>query len=220
MKIDVLHKPSYALALCSLDQGEQVKAESGAMVTMSSNIHIESSSGGVAKGLKRALLGGESFFMNTFTAKGAPGEVTFAPTLSGDIVHLEMDGEMLIQASSYLASSPSIEIDTRYRGLKGLLSREGIFMLHARGRGDLLVGCFGAIHAVDVDGEYIVDSGHLVAFEPSLEYKVARVGGWIATLFSGEGLVSRFKGKGRLWLQTRNPGAFGALLGAMLPPRE
>lgn len=220
MQVTIEHKPSYALAVCRLDVGERVKAESGAMVSMSSNVEIETSSGGIRKGLKRALFGGESFFQNVFTARDAPGEVTFAPTLPGDIKEIALDGDLIIQGTSYLASSPSITVDSKFKGFKGLFSGEGMFMLKASGAGDLIINSFGAIHEVDVDGSYIVDTGHIVAFEPKLEYKVKRVGGWVSTIFSGEGLVCRFEGSGKLWLQTRHPSEFGKAIGGKLPAKE
>jgi uncharacterized protein (TIGR00266 family) len=219
MEIKIEYRPSYALAVCHLDAGERIKAESGAMVSMSDNVSMTTESGGIGKGLKRALLGGESFFQNTFTAKDKPGEVTLAPTLPGDITHFPLDGELILQGNSYLASSPEIEQNVQSQGLKGLFS-EGLFMLKLKGQGDLLFNSFGGIQEVEVDGEYIVDDGHVVAFEPSLTYKVKRVGGWVATLFSGEGLVNRFSGKGKLWLQSRNPQVFGKYIGSKLPPRE
>jgi len=220
MDIKIAHQPSYAMAVCNLEEGESIKAESGAMLSMSSNVDIATSSGGVFKGLKKALLGGESFFTNVFTAKDAPGEVCLAPTMPGDIVNIPMDGELIIQGTSFLASDTEIDLDTKYKGFKGLFSGEGMFMLKASGRGNILVNCFGAIHPVEVDGEYIVDTGHVVAFESTLDYKVKSVGGIMATLFSGEGLISRFSGKGKLWIQSRNPDAYGKLLGSHLPPRE
>ncbi len=220
MQIDIQHRPSYALAICNLDAGEQVKGESGAMVSMSSHVKIETTSGGIGKGLKRMLLGGESFYQNTFTAEGAPGEVTLAPTLPGDIIHIPLDGELIVQGTSYLASSPAITVDSKFKGFKGLFSGEGMFMLKCSGQGELLLNAFGAIHEVDVDGEYIVDTGHIVAFQPSIDFKIARVGGWVATIFSGEGLVCRFNGKGKLYLQSRHPGEFGSLIGGKLPPRS
>ncbi len=208
------------MAVCWLAVSESVMAESGAMVSMSPNINIASVAGGVTKGLKRRLLGGESFFQNTFTAQDAPGEVALAPALPGDIVRIRLDGEAIVQGSSYLASSPAIAVDTKFKGFKGFFSGEGAFMLKASGTGDLLVNAFGAIHEMDVDGEVVVDTGHVVAFDSGLDFRIRRVGGWIATLFSGEGLVCRFHGKGRIWMQSRNPKAYGSLIGRLLPPLE
>lgn len=220
MQISVEYKPAYALGVVHLEAEEAIKAESGAMVSMSPNVEIQTASGGAMKGIKRMLFGGESFFQNTLTAKGAPGEVTLAPSLPGDIVHLPLNGELTIQSTSFLAASPGIEIDTKLKGFKGFFSGEGLFMLKAIGQGELLLSSFGAIHEIEVDGEYVVDTGHIVAFDSSLDFKIGRVGGWAATFFSGEGLICRFHGRGRLWIQSRNPEAFGTLVGGKLPPKE
>lgn len=220
MDIKIKHKPSYSLAVVNLEAGESISAESGAMLSMSSNISIKTSSGGIIEGFRRSLFGGESFFTNLFTAEKAPGEVCLAPALPGDILNIPLDGELIIQGTSYLASSPDIFLDTKYKGFKGLFSSEGMFMLKAQGTGNLLINCFGAIHPIEVDGEYIVDTGHVVAFEPTIDYTVTRVGSWFSTFFSGEGLVSRFSGKGKLWIQSRNPDAYGKHVGNLLPPRR
>ena len=227
MDINVQYRPSFALAIVNLGANESVVAESGAMVSMSSNINIQTSSrqqaggGGMLKALKRAAFGGESFFMNTYTAQGGPGEVTFAPTLPGDVAKLEMTGpSIVIQGTSYMACSPGITIDTKWGGFKTFFGGEGLFMLHASGQGDLLVNSFGAIHDMYIDGPYIVDTGHIVAFDETLTFEVKRVGSWKSTLLSGEGLVTVFNGKGRLWIQSRNPSAYGQAVGSKLPPRQ
>lgn len=224
MQVNIEYRPSFALAIVKLAPNESVTAESGAMVSMSSNILIKTSmgapGGGVLKALKRMVVG-ESFFMNTFTAQGAEGEVTFAPTLPGDVASIPMTGQgLLIQGSSYLASSPSVSIDAKWGGFKTFFGGESLFMIKATGTGDAIVTSFGAIHPMNIDGPYIVDTGHIVAFDESLSFEVKRVGSWKATLFSGEGLVTVFNGKGRLWIQSRNPSAFGKMLGPMLPPRQ
>jgi len=225
MEIKVEYRPSYALAIVGLGTNESIVAEGGAMVSMSSNMSIKTSrgaaSGGLLKSLKRAVLGGESFFMNTFTANGGAGEITLAPTLPGDIQTLTMTGpSLMIQSTSYLASSPGITLDTKWGGMKTLFGGEGLFMLKATGQGQVIVNSFGAIHEIPISGPYIVDSGHIVAFEETLTFEVKKVGSWKATLLSGEGLVCLFNGKGRLWIQSRNPKAFGGLVGHKLPPRE
>ncbi len=227
MHFEVKYNPSYALAIVSLGANESVVAEGGAMVSMSSNVAIQTSmgggggAGGLLKALKRTALGGESFFLNTYTSQGGPGEVTFAPTLPGDIAHIQMTGPgLVIQRTSYLAGSPGVAIDTQFGGLKSFLGGEGLFMLKASGQGDILVTSFGAIHLMELDGPYIVDSGHIVAFDETLSFENKRVGSWKSTFLSGEGLVTLFNGKGRLWIQSRNPKAFGQLVGGKLPPRQ
>lgn len=228
MHIDIQYRPAHALAVVHLDPSESIRAESGAMVSMSAHIQVTTQGpmqgkGGLLKGLKRAVLGGETFFTNTFTARGGPGEVTLAPYLCGDlVVHDLRPGEdLLIQGKSYVAAPDSVLLDTRFQGLKALFSGETMFFLHASGHGPVLMNAFGAVEAIDLDGELIVDTGHLVAFTSGLSYQVGKASaGWIASYLSGEGLVLRISGRGRLYLQTRNPGEYGATVGGKLPARR
>lgn len=210
MKTEITHGPAYAQATISLDAGESVQAEAGAMVAMSASVDIETSTqGGFMKGLRRSL-GGESFFMNTFTARSA-GEVVVAPPLPGDIVTWSLEDEVVyLQSGSYLASPESVDVDSKWGGSKTFFSREGLIMLQCRGSGDLLVSSYGAIQAMDLGpGEvYIVDTGHMVGWHEGISYKVSKVGGWKSTMLSGEGLVAELTGPGRIYIQTRSPEAF------------
>lgn len=228
MQIELLYRPAHSLARVSLDAGESVRAESGAMVSMSTNVGVTTEGpmkgkGGVFGGLKRAVLGGETFFTNVFTAQGAGAEVTLAPGLCGDmVVHQLQPGETLyIQGSSYMAAPDSVHIDTKWQGLKGLFSGENLFFISASGQGPVIVNAFGAIQTINFDGELIVDTGHLVAFTSGISYEVSTASpGLIASFLSGEGFVLKLRGRGKLYLQTRNPGEFGASVGRQLPPRR
>ena len=223
MEYDILHRPSYALSVVRLEAGEQILAEAGAMVSMSASVEMETSArGGLAQGLKRKFLGGESFFVNTFTAREA-GEVTLAPGAPGDIEAVEMDGgTLMVQSGSFLASSPGIEVDSKWGGAKTFFSREGLFLLRCTGRGTLFVSSFGAVHLKELGaGErYTVDTGHMVAFDETVGYSVGRSGGWKSTLLSGEGLVCRLEGPGRFYMQTRSSDAFASWLAPRLPNRS
>jgi uncharacterized protein (TIGR00266 family) len=217
MHITTEQGPAFTLARVALDQGETVRAESGAMVSMTGTVDIETKmQGGFLASIARSVLTSESFFQNNFTAARGPGEVTLAPSLPGDIRLRELSGESLIlQSGAYLGSHPAIEIETKWGGAKTFFAREGLFLLRASGRGPLLFSSYGAIVEVQVPPSgYVVDTGHLVAFEPSLEWRVDKVGGLKSLFFSGEGLVCRFSGAGRLWLQTRS---FDAFLGEVIP---
>jgi uncharacterized protein (TIGR00266 family) len=226
MKCRIECGPSYTVAVCMLEDGESIKAEAGAMVSMDAAIEMETSAGlaqkgGLLKGLKRTLLGGESFFQNTFTAAKGSGEVCLAPALPGDVVARELDGTLLMQSRAYLASTAGIQVDTQWGGAKGFFSGTGLFLLKASGRGTLLYNSFGAIQEIDVGDEgLVVDTGHVVAFEESLDFAVQKFGSWKSFLFSGEGLVCRFTGRGKLWLQSRSTSEFGRLVGRLLPPRK
>ena len=211
MDYEILHKPSYALARIRMNQREQIQAEAGAMVSMSDTIKIETSArGGLFGGLRRSVLGGESFFVNTFTAE-QPGEVTVAPALPGDIEAMELQGEtLLVQSGSFLAATMNIEVDSQWGGARSFFSKEGLFLLRCSGRGLLFVSSYGAIHRIDLGrGErYTVDNGHMVAFDESVRYEVGRSGGWKTTLLGGEGLVCKLEGPGRFYMQTRSEDAF------------
>ena len=200
MDYTIEYSPSYALGIIQINPGETMQAETGAMVSMSDTIKIETGTrGGVLRGLKRSMLGGESFFINTFRAESGPGEVTIAPALPGDIIALPMTGQTLfIQSGSFLAATEDVDIDTKWGGGKTFFSKEGLFLLKCTGHGTVFVSSYGAIHTIDLDsGEnYSVDTGHMVAFDESVDYSVGKVGGWKSTLLSGEGLVVKLVGPG------------------------
>ena len=218
MRTEVSYSPAFAMATVSLDQGESVKAEAGAMMAMSPGVEIQTSTqGGVLKGLKRSVLGGESFFMNTFKATGPDAHVVLAPTLPGDIVTWEMSNQTIyLQSGAYLASAESIDIDTKWGGSKTFFSREGLFMLKCSGSGELVVSSYGAIVAKDLQpGEvYTVDSGHMVGWGEGIQYNVRKAGNWKSTILGGEGLVVELTGPGRVYIQTRSEDAF---LGWLIP---
>ncbi len=223
MKYDIKYGPSYALGIVSLETGEKLQTESGAMVSMSDAIKMETGvRGGIMSGLKRSVLGGESFFINTFTAE-QPGEVTIAPALPGDIVALELTGgTLMVQSGSFLAATPDVNVDTKWGGGKTFFSREGLFLLKCTGTGTIFVSSYGAIHLVDLQAgqRYNVDTGHMVAFDESVTYEVGRAGGWKTTLLGGEGLVCKLNGPGRFYLQTRSPDSFLSWLMPKLPGKR
>ncbi|MDJ0726351.1 MAG: TIGR00266 family protein [Prochloraceae cyanobacterium] len=225
MDIEILHQPDSAIARVSLEPGEEVVAQAGAMVSMSGDMETETTlrrgkGGGIIGGLKR-MLAGESLFLSLFRPTNQTAEVLLAPKLMGDIIVYEMKGqELVVQAASYLACASGVDIELGFTGFKSLLSGESIFWLVISGTGPVILTSFGSIYEVFVDGEYIVDTGHIVAFEKSLDYKISKPGtSWIGAFLGGEGFVCNFSGRGKVYCQTHNPGAFGQLIGSMLPPR-
>ena len=223
MKIDIRYQPSYSLAILALEPEESIQAEAGAMVSMSSNIEVATSmKGGVLGAITRSVLGGETLFANTFTSRGAPGEITLAPSLPGDVGSLSLRNETLyVQSGSFLASAPEISLDLKWGGARTFFGSEGLFLLRAAGTGPILLSSYGAIHKVPLDGRqpYICDTGHVVAFSEKLTFDVRRVGNWKSTVLSGEGLVCEFRGTGDLYLQTRSTQAFLSWLIPRLPGR-
>lgn len=221
MQVRITHQPSYAKATVSLAPGESVKAEAGAMMGMSADMTLQTATGGLMKGLKRSLMGGESFFQNTYTAGPRGGTLELVPALSGDLYHTHLDGGrgLIVQDSSYLASAPSITVDTKWQGLRGFMAGEGFVMLHVTGTGDLVLSSYGAIDQRTLGpGEtWTVDSGHIVAFTDTMQYGSRRIGGLKSTLFSGEGIVTDFVGPGTLWTQSRSIQGFLGWLQTKLP---
>ena len=218
---EVKYPGSFALAVVNLQPEQSISAEAGAMVSMSANVDLESQmKGGVFGALKRAV-GGESAFVSTFTARGGAGEVTFAPGAPGDVAGIEMNNQtFMVQSSSYLAGDTSLQVDTKFGGAKSFFGGEGLFVLQVSGAGLLLVSSFGAIHRKTLrPGEkYVVDTGHLVAWEGHMQYKLRKAAsGFFKSFLSGEGMVAEFNGPGEILIQTRNLAAFAGLLKPFFP---
>ena len=194
-------RPDYGFLTVTLPQGRTLKVEAGAMATQDTNIRMKTKMrGGIGR-----FLTGESLFLNEFTAESGPGEIGIAPASPGDIEHVYLDNDtVFLQSSGYVASDPSVVIETKWQGfVKGFFSGESLFLVKCSGTGDLWFNTYDGMFAVDVEGEYVVDTGHVVAFTSGLDYRVSKVGGYKALFLSGEGLVCRFSGKGRVWIQTR-----------------
>ncbi|SDE64283.1 TIGR00266 family protein [Rhodospira trueperi] len=237
MDYNITHGPAFALLEMDLSEGEQVQCESGAMVSMSTTLTLETSMGGKSGGgflgravgaLSRSALGGESFFITHITASDGPGHLALAPTTLGDISDTEVDEStsLILQGGSFLAAAPGVQIDTSWGGRHGIFGGEGPFMLKATGSGTLFMASFGAIVRRDLaPGErFVVDSGHMVAFQEGMGLDtrmVAGAGGFfkrmVTSATSGEGLVMEFTGPGPVWMQTRNADAFAGWIKNLIP---
>lgn len=223
MPYDIKSAPDYAIIDYDLADGESVVAESGAMVAMSSNVKMKTEArGGLLAAAKRKLLGGESIFQNTFTAQGGNGRVMLAPGSPGDIkaFALQPEQSLFIQSSAYLAATPDVKLDTKWGGAKGFFSGVGMFLLKATGPGTVFICSYGGIFEKQCEGEYIVDTDHIVAFQDSVQYNVTKVGGIKSMFFGGEGLVARFAGQGMIYVQTRGPGALAGFLHPYRPVKS
>ncbi len=222
MQCNVLYRPSQTVAQVWLQPNEQLMAESGAMMGMSTNVNMQTQSGGLMKGLKR-MFGGESFFRNTFTAQGGQGEVLLTTPLCGDMAVLEVGAQQwYLSNSAYVASAPTVDVATQSGGFKGWFSGAGLFILGTQGQGQMVIGSFGAMEQVTVDGNMVIDTGHLVAWDATLQYNITKASesGWIASWLSGEGMVCHFQGQGQVYIQSRNAQEYGQSVGALLPPRQ
>ncbi len=219
-------QPGATAAEIKMQPGSTLIAEGGSMIAMSSNIQLKTTthtkkSGGIIRGLKR-MIAGENFFLNHYSTTNEVGTVWLGATHAGDmLVHTLHGDSLIIQGGSFVASETNIEIDLTWQGFKNLISKESLFWIKAKGHGKLIINSFGAIYPIQIDGEHIVDTGHIVAFEESLNFTLTKAGkSWLSSVLGGEGLVCKFKGKGTVWVQSHNASSFGTSLGSKLKPRK
>ncbi len=224
---DILQQPDFAMLRIKLRQGQRMFAEPSAMASMDATI-------GLKAGLKGGLLGsvgrmfaGESLIMNTFTAERGAGEVMFAPGPAGDVVHYRLTGgRLMLQRGAYLANGDGVEVSAKWEGARGFFSGQGLVLLAATGIGDVFFNAYGAVLPIDVTDDFLVDTGYIVAFEDTLKYQVSvlpglGLGGKIKSFFfGGEGLVVRFSGQGKVWVQTRTVNPFLSFIHPYRPVKK
>jgi uncharacterized protein (TIGR00266 family) len=180
-------------------------------MAMSSGVELSAKAeGGVMKSLKRAALGGESFFVSTYTAPAQGGFVDVAARLPGDIsTYTVGSGQALfISKGSWIANEQTVQVNTKWGGFKNMFGSEGGFVIRAEGQGQVVFACYGALEvwSLEVGQSMTLDTGHMVAYEESVQMSIRKAsGGLVQTFKSGEGLVFEFQGPGRVWTQTRNP---------------
>ncbi len=203
MQVELHGNPDHGHAELTLAPDESLLCESGAMDWMDPGIELRARMvGGLGRAVLRRALGGQSLLLGEYRAAHG-GRIGLSPRLPGALLHQTLGAAGLwLTAGSYVASSEGVDVRPRFGGLKSLFSGEGVVLFHCTGQGELLFGSYGAIFERQVEGELIVDSGHLVAFEEGLDYSIGTLGGLKQTFFSGEGLVLRFSGAGRVWLQS------------------
>ena len=230
MEIENEFGPAFTLMTASLSPGEQIKVEPGAMVAQSNGMEMKTGMGGggglggFMKSMVKSALGGESFFVNTYTAGPSGGWISMAPSAPGDIKTFDLSpGESFyMQGGAFMASEVNVEVSTKFQGAKSLFSREGAFFLRAEAAdvpGKVFYCSYGAIKEIEVtpDKPIKIDNGHVVAFTEGLSYNVSRVKGLGSFMFGGEGFTLDFQGSGKVWIQTRNMSSLAAQLMPFLP---
>ncbi len=217
MEVTIKHQPAFALAVVQLASNEEIKVEPGAMVSHSDGLTTETKAqGGFLGGLKR-MVAGESFFQNTWKAPAGGGEITLAADLPGDLITLNISGsEFLLRSGAYVASEMGVSMDASWGGAKGFFGGGGLVLLKVGGAGKVVACSYGAIEerVLSAGQSYVVDTGHIVGMDASVQFTVQGSGGWKSTLLGGEGLVCRLTGPGRVLMQSRSEEAF---LGWLLP---
>ncbi|KON31424.1 hypothetical protein AC482_00890 [miscellaneous Crenarchaeota group-15 archaeon DG-45] len=225
MKYDIKYDPSYAMLVVDLEAGESLTGEAGAMTYMSPNIDVQTRrrEKSILGTIGVSILGRQSLFVNDYVAKGGPAQIGLGAAPVGDIqvLRVEPGHGFIVQKGAYLASTEDIDLDVRWEGFTKGLFGQGLFMVKVTGRGDLFINTFGAIdrHELGPGDEMVVDNFHLVAFTDSCNYRVERIGGWKETILSGEGFITRIRGPGEVYLQTKNLREFVDWLWTLLEPR-
>jgi len=217
-KFKVEGRPDYAFLTVKIPADKTLRVEASAMATMDTNLVMKTK----AKGGLGRLLTSESIFINEFTAQNGPGEIGIAPASPGDLGHVYLRGDIIfLQNSAFVASDMDVEVETKWQGLtKGFFSGESLFLIRCSGHGDLWFNTYGGMMMLEVDGDYVVDTGNIVAFTEGLDYRITKVGGYKSLFFSGEGFVCRFSGKGKVWIQTRSVQAFAGWLSPFRPVKK
>jgi uncharacterized protein (TIGR00266 family) len=205
MEIQIRNRPSFANLLVRLVRGDRIVAESDAMASMSGAIRVTTRwSGGFLRALLRKLFGGESMFVNEFQTE-TQGDLVLTQPMPGDIECFDLrGGSLFLQAGAFLACDPGVQLGLSYAGIRSLIAREGLFRLRVSGQGRVWFGGYGGIIAKEVEAEYIVDSGHLLAYEPTVSLHLGLAGGLVSSVLGGEGIVMRMRGPGRIYLQSRS----------------
>ena len=225
MKYEIKYEPSYAMLVVDLEAGEKITGEAGAMTYMTPSIDVMTHrrERSILGTIGVSILGGQSLFVNDYVAKGGSGQVGLAAAPVGDIqvLRVEPGRGFIVQKAAYLASTDDVELDVKWEGFTKGVFGQGLFMIKVYGRGDLFVNTFGAIdrHELGPGEEMVVDNFHLVAFSDSCDYKVTRFGGWKETILSGEGFVTRIRGPGEVYIQTKNLREFVDWLWTLIQPR-
>lgn len=225
MKYEIKYKPSYSMLVVTLDQNEKIIAEAGAMTYMSPNIevHTRKREKSLLGSLGLAIIGGQSFWVNEYTATQGAAEAAFVAAPVGDIEMLEVrpNEGYVIQKSAYIASTENVDLNIKWEGFTKGLFGQGLFMIKATGSGSLFINTFGAIdrHTLQSGQTMIVDNFHLVGFSSTCSYKVTKFGGLKETILGGEGLVTQISGPGDIYIQTKNVSEFVEWLWTLLEPR-
>jgi uncharacterized protein (TIGR00266 family) len=204
---EIRYKPAFAAIFVTLKPGESITAEAGAMTSADGRIAMATEfSGGFFAALLKKFFGGESLFVNRFSnPTSQPLTLVLTQSTIGDILDVDLRGRTLcFQPGAYICHTPGINLGVQWAGLKSWFSGEGLFKLKATGNGKVFFGAYGGLTKKRIQGEFIVDTGHLVAYEPSLQMNIGLAGGVLGSMTSGEGFINRLTGTGDIYLQSRS----------------
>ncbi|MGY6530038.1 MAG: TIGR00266 family protein [Cyanobacterium sp.] len=215
MECSIRYRPAFATIFVTLQPREKITAEAGAMVSMDGGITMKTEfSGGFFPALMRKFFGGESLFVNVFQNNtNRPQTVILSQPMIGDIEHKKLSSKpFCMQPGAYIAHTPGAKMGVRWAGFASWFAGEGLFKLQFTGKGQVLFGCYGGLTPKEVNGEFIVDNTHLVAYEGDIKMNVALSGNLLSSMTSGEGFVNKITGRGTIYLQSRSVSGFVGFL--------
>lgn len=220
MEYDIRYQPAFSTIFVTLQSGDNITAEAGAMTSMDANLVMKTQlSGGLFSAFLKRFLGKESLFVNTYTNESEePLTIVLNRRIVGDIAALELDDEAIcFQPGAYIAHTPGINIGVDFAGFASWIAGEGLFKLKVQGSGTVFFGAYGGLSKKEVVGDYLVDNGHLVAYEPHMGMGIRLAGGIFSSIFSGEGFVNKLKGSGTIYLQSRSISSLVKFLSPKVP---
>ncbi|AFZ52814.1 TIGR00266 family protein [Cyanobacterium aponinum UTEX 3222] len=207
MKYKVCYRPAFAAIFVTLEPRERITAEAGAMVSMDGDIVMKTEfSGGLIPALIRKFLGGESMFVNVFyNPTNRPLNLVLTQSMIGDIEAIKLENKSIcFQPGAYIAHTPGAKMGVKWAGFASWFAGEGLFKLHFSGKGRVLFGCYGGITRREINGDFIVDNNHLVAYDDGIKMNITLSGNLLSSLTSGEGFVNKLTGRGAIYLQSRS----------------
>jgi uncharacterized protein (TIGR00266 family) len=198
-----------------MDRGDQLMAETGAMISRSESVHADAEVGGgegIGGIIKSAMSSSRDLVENAFEAREDGAELTLAPDHPGDVfgVDVGQDGPIKVNSGSTLAWEPTVERSTGFNDARSFFSSGRLRVLELSGTGRCFLSAYGSIVETDVESgdPSVVDTDHLIAWTDGLNVSMEKDGSVKSAVLGGEGLVSKFSGEGRVWIQTRNPAVF------------
>ncbi len=208
-----------------LEADECVFAQPRSMVCMTTGIAVTSEWGGYGgsnkvTGAIKGLLAGESVAIAVFSAKSPGQKLSLAPDAIGPIIPIVLAeaGNLMIAKGSYLAHGADVTLNAKFSGFKGMLAKKGIFLLEASGAGTVFLTAAGEIRSVVLAPEekFVIDNDFVVAFEQTVSFELVTASKGVSdSILSGEGLVNRYTGPGRVYFQSRakaRPGFFSTMM--------
>lgn len=219
--------------LIKLNKGEKIYCESNAMVTMDTTLELKAKmQGGFFSSLARKVANGESFFNQYIEANGGYGETLLSPELPGDIIILDVGSQQyLLNDGAFVAASDGVDMSVKTQKIGQALfgGTGGFFVTQTSGRGQLAVAGLGTVMEMIVTPEnpMIVDNNHVVAWDSTLSYELSvstNKKGFLSNLVnsvtSGEGIVTKFKGNGKIYVCSRNRAAFVGWIASQIAPQR